>query len=88
MSEEKEDQKIKKLGIWAVSNAVLSWGCMLGVLPLAPWVWFPVLAIAAVTSVLSRKTALGKVAIVLLILESPAYFVVHTIVVGPQVPSL
>jgi len=61
---------------------------MLGVLPLAPWVWFPVLAIAAVTSVLSRKTALGKVAIVLLILEIPAYFVVHTIVVGPQVPSL
>jgi hypothetical protein len=57
---------------------------MLGVLPLAPWVWFPVLAIAAVTSVLSRKTALGKVAIVLLILEIPAYFVVHTIVVGPS----
>jgi len=57
---------------------------MLGVLPLAPWVWFPVLAIAAVTSVLSRKTALGKVAIVLLILEIPAYLVVHTIVVGPS----
>ena len=88
MSEEKEDQKTKKLGIIALATAVLSWGCMLGVLPLAPWVWFPVLAIAAVTSVLSRKTALGKVAIVLLILEIPAYLVVHTIVVGPQVPSL
>ena len=84
MSEEKENQKTNKLGMWALSNAVLSWGCMLGVLPLAPWVWFPVLAIAAVTSVLSRKTALGKVAIVLLILEIPAYFVVHTIVVGPS----
>ena len=84
MSEEKENQKTKKLGMWALSNAVLSWGCMLGVLPLAPWVWFPVLAIAAVTSVLSRKTALGKVAIILLILEIPAYFVVHTIVVGPS----
>ena len=84
MSEEKENQKTKKLGISALSNAVISWGCMLGVLPLAPWVWFAVLAIAAITSVLSRKTALGKVAIVLLILEIPAYFVVHTIVVGPS----
>ena len=83
MSEGKEDQKTKKLGIWAVSNAVLSWGCMLGVLPLAPWVWFPVLAIAAVTSVLSRKTALGKVSIVLLILEIPAYIVVHSVLVAP-----
>ena len=82
MSEEKENQKTKKLGMWALSNAVLSWGCMLKVLPLAPWVWFPVLAIAAVTSVLSRKTALGKVSIVLLILEIPAFLVVHTIVVG------
>ena len=83
MSEEKENQKTKKLGMWALSNAVLSWGCMLGVLPLAPWVWFPVLAIAAVTSVLSRKTALGKVSIVLLILEIPAYLVVHTVLVAP-----
>ena len=83
MSEEKENQKTKKLGMWALSNAVISWGCMLGVLPLAPWVWFPVLAIAAVTSVLSRKTALGKVSIVLLILEIPAYLVVHTVLVAP-----
>ena len=84
MSEEKENQKTKKLGMWALSNAVLSWGCMLGVLPLAAWVWFPVLAIAAVTSVLSRKTALGKVAIVLLILEIPAYLVIHSVQLAPQ----
>ena len=83
MSEEKEDQKTKKLGMWALSNAVISWGCMLGVLPLAPWVWFPVLAIAAVTSVLSRKTALGKVAIVLLILEIPGYLALHTFSIAP-----
>jgi hypothetical protein len=88
MSEEKESPKNKKLGIIALATAVLSWGCMLGYIPGGIWLFFPLLAVSAVTSVLSRKTALGKVAIVLLILEIPAYFVVHTIVVGPQVPSL
>ena len=84
MSEEKEDQKTKKLGIVALATAVLSWGCMLGYIPGGIFAFFPLLAVSAVTSVLSRKTALGKVAIVLLILEIPAYFVVHTIVVGPS----
>jgi hypothetical protein len=86
MSEEKESPKNKKLGIVALATAVLSWGCMLGYIPSGVWLFFPLLVVSAVTSVLSRKTALGKVAIVLLILEIPAYFVVHTIVVGPQVP--
>jgi hypothetical protein len=30
MSEEKEDQKTKKLGIVALATAVLSWECMQG----------------------------------------------------------
>ena len=84
MSEEKEDQKTKKLGIVALATAVLSWGCMMGAIPLGILAWFPLLAIAAVTSVLSRKTALGKVAIVLLILEIPAYLVIHSIQLVPQ----
>lgn len=73
------EEKGNKLGIWALATAVLSWGCMMGAIPLGILAWFPVLAIAAVTSVLSRKTALGKVAIALLIIEIPAYFIIHTI---------
>ena len=84
MSEEKESLKSNKLGIIALATSVLSWGCMLGYIPSGVWLFFPLLVVSAVTSVLSRKTALGKVAIVLLILEIPAYFVVHTIVVGPS----
>jgi hypothetical protein len=79
----KKIKKTKKLGIVALATAVLSWGYMLGYIP-GIFAFFPLLAVSAVTSVLSRKTALGKVAIVLLILEIPAYFVVHTIVVGPS----
>jgi hypothetical protein len=68
----------------ALSHAVVSWGCMLGVLPLGPLAWLPILLVSAVTSVLSRKTALGKVAIVLLILEIPAYIVVHGLIMSPK----
>ena len=84
MNEEKKDKKTERLGIIAIATAVLNWGCMLGYIPGGIFAFFPLLAVSAVTSVLSRKTALGKVAIVLLILEIPAYFVVHTIVVGPS----
>jgi hypothetical protein len=85
MSEEKEyNKKGNKLGMWALSHAVVSWGCMLGVLPLGPLVWLPILLVSAVTSVLSWKTALGKVAIVLLILEIPAYIVVHGLIMSPK----
>ena len=85
MTEEKENnQKGNKLGIWALFTAVLSWGCMMGAIPMGTLAWFPLLAIAAVTSVLSRKTALGKVAIVLLILEIPAYLVIHSVQLAPQ----
>ena len=85
MTAEKENnQKGNKLGIWALVTAVLSWGCMMEAIPLGILTWFPLLAIAAVTSVLSRKTALGKVAIVLLILEIPAYLVIHSIQLVPQ----
>ena len=84
MNEEKKDKKTERLGIIALATAVLSWGCMLGYIPGGIFAFFPLLAVSAVTSVLSRKTALGKVAIVLLFLEIPAYFVVHTIVVGPS----
>ena len=85
MTEEKENnQKGNKLGTWALVTAVLSWGCMMGASPMGILAWFPLLAIAAVTSVLSRKTALGKVAIVLLILEIPAYLVIHSVQLAPQ----
>jgi hypothetical protein len=57
---------------------------MMGAIPMGILAWFPLLAIAAVTSVLSRKTALGKVAIVLLILEIPAYLVIHSVQLAPQ----
>ena len=56
----------------------------MGAIPMGILAWFPLLAIAAVTSVLSRKTALGKVAIVLLILEIPAYLVIHSVQLAPQ----
>jgi hypothetical protein len=82
MTEEEDNQKGNKLEIWALVTAVLSWGCMLGYIPLGSFAFFLLLAISAVTSVLSRKTALGKVAVVLLIVEIPAYIVVHTVVVG------
>ena len=84
MSEKEKDQKTKKLGIIALATAVLSWGCVIGAIPFGVFAWFPLLAVSTVTAVLSRKTVLGKTAIVLLILEIPAYFVVHTIVVGPS----
>ena len=84
MTAEKENnQKGKKLGIVALATVVLSWGCMLGYIPGGIFAFFPLLAVSAVTSVLSRKTALGKVAIVLLILEIPAYLVVHSVLVAP-----
>ena len=41
MSEEKEDQKTKKLGIVALATAVLSWGCMLGYIPGGIFAFFP-----------------------------------------------
>ena len=83
MTEEKEDQKSKKLGIIALVTAVLSWGCVIGAIPFGVFAWIPLLAVSTVTSVLSRKTVLGKVAIVLLILEIPAYIVLHTVIVAP-----
>jgi hypothetical protein len=39
--------------------------------------------IALATAVLSRKTALGKTAIVLLILEIPAYLVLNIVSTAP-----
>ena len=83
MTEEKEDQKSKKLGIVALATAVLSWGCVIGAIPFGVFAWIPLLAVSTVTSVLNRKTVLGKVAIVLLILEIPAYIVLHTVIVAP-----
>ena len=52
MIEEKEyNKKGNKLGMCALSHPVVSWGCMLGVLPLGPLVWLPILLVSAVTSV-------------------------------------
>ena len=83
MSEEKEGQKTKKLGIIALATAVLSWGCVIGAIPFGVFAWFPLLAVSTVTAVLSRKTVLGKIAIVLLILEIPGYLALHTFSIAP-----
>ena len=83
MSEEKEDLKTKKLGIVALATAVLSWGCVIGAIPFGAYAWFPLLAVSTVTAVLSRKTVLGKTAIVLLILEIPGYLALHTFSIAP-----
>ena len=83
MSEEKEGQKTKKLGIIALATAVLSWGCVIGAMPFGVFAWFPLLAVSTVTAVLSRKTVLGKTAIVLLILEIPGYLAIDSISIAP-----
>ena len=82
MSEEK-DQNTKKLGIVALATAVLSWGCIIGAIPFGAYAWFPILTVSTVTAVLSRKTVLGKTAIVLLILEIPAYLSLHFLFMVP-----
>ena len=83
MTGEKENQKIKKLGIIALATAVLSWGCIIGAIPFGAYAWFPILTVSTVTAVLSRKTVLGKTAIVLLILEIPAYLVLNIVSTAP-----
>jgi dolichyl-phosphate-mannose--protein O-mannosyl transferase len=83
MTEEEKDQKNKKLGIVALATAVLSWGCVIGAIPFGVFAWFPLLAVSTVTSVLSRKTVLGKTAIVLLILEIPGYLALHFVSMAP-----
>lgn len=83
MSEEEKDQKTKKLGIVALATAVLSWGCVIGAIPFGVFAWFPLLAVSTVTAVLSRKTVLGKTAIVLLILEIPGYLYLHSLFMVP-----
>ena len=83
MTEEEKDQKNKKLGIIALATAVLSWGCVIGAIPFGVFAWFPLLAVSTVTAVLSRKTVLGKIAIVLLILEIPGYLALHFVSMAP-----
>lgn len=83
MNEEKKDKKTERLGIIAIATAVLSWGCVIGAIPLGALAWFPLLAISGVTAVLSRKIVLGKTAIVLLILEIPGYLTLHSLSVTP-----
>ena len=83
MTEEEKDQKTEKRGISALATAVLSWGCVIGAIPFGAYAWFPLLAVSTVTAVLSRKTVLGKTAIVLLILEIPGYLALHTFSIAP-----
>ena len=83
MSEEEKDQKTEKLGIVALATAVLSWGCVIGAIPFRVFAWFPLLTVSTVTAVLSRKTVLGKAAIVLLILEIPGYLALHFVSMAP-----
>ena len=83
MSEEEKDQKTEKLGIVALATAVLSWGCVINAIPFGVFAWFPLLAVSTVTAVLSRKTVLGKTAIVLLVLEIPGYLALHTFSIAP-----
>ncbi len=83
MIEEEKGQNTKKLGIIALATAVLSWGCVIGAIPFGAYAWFPLLAVSTVTAVLSRKTVLGKTAIVLLILEIPGYLALHTFSIAP-----
>ena len=83
MSEKEKDQKTEKLGIVALATAVLSWGCVIGAIPFGVFAWFPLLALSTVTAVLSRKTVLGKTAIVLLVLEILGYLALHTFSIAP-----
>jgi hypothetical protein len=83
MSEEEKDQKTEKCGIIALATAVLSWGCVINAIPFGVFAWFPLLAVSTVTAVLSRKTVLGKTAIVLLILEILALLVLLPVSMVP-----
>ena len=83
MNEEKKDKKTERFGIIALATAVLSWGCVIGAIPFGVFAWFPLLAVSTVTAVLSRKTVLGKTAIVLLILEIPGYLSLHFVFMAP-----
>jgi hypothetical protein len=83
MTEEEKDQKTEKRGIIALATAVLSWGCVIDAIPFGVFAWFPLLAVSTVTAVLSRKTVLGKTAIVLLILEIPGYLALHAVSMAP-----
>ena len=83
MTEEEKDQNTEKRGIIALATAVLSWGCIIGAIPFGAYAWFPILTVSTVTAVLSRKTVLGKTAIVLLILEIPGYLVLHFVSMAP-----
>lgn len=75
------DSKSRKFGIIALATAVISWGCVLGIIPSTTIIWFSLLAVSVIFSVLSLKTRLGKSALVLLILEVPTYIVLHTVIV-------
>ena len=76
------DQKSKGMqwGVVALLTAIVSWAFNLGAVPhfsLAAVVWILLIAIAAVAAVTGRKTAVGKVAIAILILEAVSFPVIH-----------
>ena len=77
-----KEPKIFRWGVVALLTAVLSWAFNLGAVPwfaLAGIVWFMLIAIAAVSAVISRKTVLGKVAMALLVLEAVSFPILHVV---------
>ena len=80
MNEEKKDKKTKRLGIIAIATAGLCWLCVLGTTPFELIYLLPVSAVAAA---LTRKTVLGKIASVLLVLLAPGYVVINYASLAP-----
>ena len=67
-------------GVVALLTAIVSWAFNLGAVPyfsLAGVVWILLIAITVVAAVIGWKTALGKLAIAILILEAVSFPVIH-----------
>jgi len=75
-----KESEISRWGGVAMLTAVVSWAFNIGAIPWSTFsgiVWFLLLAIAAVSALISRKTVLGKVAMTLLILEAVSFPILH-----------
>ena len=82
-----KESKGLQWGVVALLAAVVSWGFNLGAVPyfsLVGIVWFLLIAIAAVATIVSRKTVLGKLAMAILILEAVSFPVIHGLKMEPK----
>ena len=82
-----KESKGLQWGVVALLAAVVSWGFNLGAVPyfsLVGIAWFLLIAIAAVATIVSRKTVLGKLAMAILILEAVSFPMIHGLKMEPK----